>query len=477
MRPDPRPAPARSLRLRLTGIILGPLLVIGLLIALWQWREARLEAEDLFDRSLLTTALAVAGDVARSGGDALSLDTRDLLNDTSGGPVYYHAYAPDGVYVTGFATPPIPPAGTESVRERVRGGRPYVFYTSTYQGREVRVLRLTQVSTVDRFSGSFTYTVWQDLALRDGMVRAMAARTLTVIGLLIGAVALIVWFGVRFGLSPLLDLEDAISRRSSDDLSPIRRPVPVEAQGLVARLNRLFGQVTATMTAQSSFISDAAHQLRNPIAGVQAMAEAVQSAPTPDDARRRAAELLSSARSVSDLADKLLTLERASAAGGPLVELSADRLCRDLVQEMTPRAEAVGARLSYAPNDGAERLILRADAVMLAEALTNLMDNSLRHGGPDLTRVTLHLDGDAGTAHFAVEDDGKGLSQADMARARERFGQAAGSEGTGLGLPIAEAVAQAQGGDLTMARNATGGLTVTLSLPRAPDLTAQRPAA
>ena len=98
-----------SLRVRLTAIILGPLLIIAAAVGVWQLGYTQNKAEDIFDHSLLTTGLAIAADVARSGGDALSLETRDLLSDTSGGLVYYHAYAPSGVYVTGYATPPARP--------------------------------------------------------------------------------------------------------------------------------------------------------------------------------------------------------------------------------------------------------------------------------------------------------------------------------------------------------------------------------
>lgn len=96
----------QSLRLRLTLIILLPLLLIGIIVGLWQVDRTKATAQDLFDRSLLITALAIVGDVTRSGGDALSLETRDLLGDTSGGAVFYHVYAPDGVFVTGYALPP-----------------------------------------------------------------------------------------------------------------------------------------------------------------------------------------------------------------------------------------------------------------------------------------------------------------------------------------------------------------------------------
>lgn len=143
----------------------------------------------------------------------------------------------------------------------------------------MRALRLRQVNTVSGISGTYTYTVWQERAVLDALARDLAWQVMVVMGVLIGTVALVVWFGVNLGLRPLLNLEDAISRRNADDLSPIRRRVPPEARGLVLRLNALFEQVEATIQAQASFVSNAAHQLRNPIAGVLAMAEAVRRAP------------------------------------------------------------------------------------------------------------------------------------------------------------------------------------------------------
>lgn len=455
--------PTTSLRLRLTGIILGPLLIIAVAVGVWQLGHTRQKAEDIFDRSLLTTGLAIAADVARSGGDALSLETRDLLNDTSGGPVYYHAFAPSGVYVTGYATPPA--RSPEAVA--LHGDAFHGFYDSTYFGRPVRALRLRQVTTVGGISGTYTYTVWQDLTILETLIRELARQVLIVMAVLIGTVALVVWFGVNLGLRPLLDLEDAISRRNSDDLSPIRRPVPPEARGLVIRLNTLFGQVEATMQAQASFISNAAHQLRNPIAGVLAMAEAARRAPTPEDARARAGDLLSSARQVRDLANKLLTLERASAVGGPLEQIDLARLMTQAVQDFRACAQDQGVDLVLRLGRGP--LLVEADRLMLREAVANLIDNALRHAGPGLRRIVVALTQAQGQARITVSDDGRGLSAAEVPLALARFGQVGTSEGSGLGLPITQAVVASRGGRLEIEHSdrSGAGLTVALFLPLA----------
>lgn len=447
---------AASLRLRLTLIILGPLLCIAVAIGLWQARDAREKAADLFDKSLLSTALAISADVARSNGDAISIETRDLLSDTSGGQVFYHAYAPDGVFVTGYATPPVP------VGARNDTDSEFLFYNATYYGREVRVLRLRDVTTIDGLSGVFTYTVWQDTDVRDAFVRDLSNRSFIVIAALIGTVALVVWFGVNRGLRPLLDLEDAISSRRPNDLRPIRREVPVETKGLVERLNSLFGQVETVMEVQNEFISNAAHQLRNPIAGVLAMAEAVEAAPNSKAAKHRAGELLASARHASDLANKLLTLERIQTDP---TELSSDlidlnTLVREVVDSHIEDARSRNVDLSLRLSEEDARIA--GDKVMIREAINNLTDNALKHGGEKLTRIQFSVDRNNGQIQVAVADDGSGISSADVPVVLSRFGQATPGEGSGLGLSIADAVATRHGGRLDV--DADGpGLTVRLN--------------
>lgn len=454
-------APA-SLRLRLTGIILGPLLSIALAVGYWQVQDARDKAATIFDRSLLTVAMAISADVARSGGDALSLETRDLLTDTSGGQVYYHVYAPNGYYITGYATPPVRHAG------EVQSDAPYQYYNSTYHRQEVRALRLRSVTTVGGVTGTYTVTVWQEVEMRDALMRDLAQRAFIIMAVLIGTVALVVWFGVRIGLRPLTDLEDAISQRSSDDLSPIRRPVPPEARGLVRRLNSLLGQLEASMARQANFVSNAAHQLRNPIAGVLAMAEAVRSAPTPEAARSRAEDLIQSARHAKDLANKLLALERASGAGGARARVDLGALLEDCLRGAMPAARTAGVRLTL--DQPEEELVLHADPVMLREAVVNLIDNALRHGGPGLRQIRLSLSEAPGPrgaalASIIVADDGAGLPAELHEIALSRFGQATPGEGSGLGLSIARAVARGLKGELTLSPAPEGGLQVTLRLP------------
>ena len=446
-----------SLRGRLTAIILVPLLLVAAFVGYWQLTNARQTATNVFDKSLLAAALAVANDVTISGGDALSARTRDILADTSGGQVFYHVYAPDGVIVAGYATPP---SGIPRPSDEAAGPN---YFDATYLGRTVHGVRLENRTEIDGFAGVFTTTVWQDAAVRENFVRDLLNRSLLAIAGLIASLALIVWFGVRVGLRPLTDLEAAIASRNSDELAPIQRAVPVEVRGIVKTLNRLFGQVTRSMTAQSEFISNAAHQLKNPIAGVLALAEAVESAPNYDEAKKRSQDLLDAARETAGLSQQLLLLERAKtiSPASAMQPFDLDQAYGQWSHEFSgQRADKVTIAFEKTKDLGQ----VVADETMLREALKNLIDNALLHGGRSLSQVAVKCDRFGKSISLVVSDDGMGMTNEQMSEALKRFSAAAPTSGSGLGVSIVEAIVKGHNGSMEI-HSDQPGLRVKLILP------------
>ena len=452
------PQRSLSLRARLTLIILCPLMVIALAVGYWAYRDAQTRAAERFDLSLLSTVLAISRDTALSGGDALSPETRDLLRDTSGGSVYYHVYAPDGVYVTGYATPPIPKDGAINRAEQ------QTFFDANYRGVPVRALRFTDIMTFDGLSGLFTFTVWQEMSVLRGFVESLSHQTFFVISTLLLALALIVWFGVRIGLTPLLDLQTAIARRSSDDLAPIQRVVPAEVKGIVGTLNSLLMELAATLRAKDEFISNAAHQLRNPIAGVLSMSEAVKSATTLQDAQERSETLVDAARETAQLTNALLTFERAKSPKPKeaLLEVSLQEVIQ-AVAERTARARQK-QDVELIKNVPDDPLLLLADPVLLEEAILNLVTNALVHGGKKLTTIHILAERREGAIALTITDNGIGLRPEQIPLAISRFGQIRATGGSGLGLPIAQAVVEGIGGQFDVDA-AQDGLCIRLELP------------
>lgn len=437
-----------SLRARLVVVILSPLLITAAIIGIWAHNDAQTRAAERFDRSLLSTALSVSRDIAVTSGDALSEATRDLLRDTSGGAVFYHVYAPDGVFVTGYATPPVPPFSSGSIPEQT-------YYDAMYQSQTVRALRFTQTMSMDQVSGPFTFTVWQNTSLRDGFVQGRTRPTFLIIAALMVALAVVVWFGVRLGLYPLRDLEEAIAQRSTDDLSSIKRKIPVEVRGIVGRLNDLFAELGETLAEKDRFISDAAHQLRNPLAGVLTLAEAVKGAKTPADVQARTADLLVAARQSSALANDLLTLERIRGTSRDTAfhPFDPQPILRDLADDFA--IEALHKNVSFTHSLPPKMSEFSGDPVMFQQAILNLLNNAVLHGGPNLSAIALDVVADSETVTITVSDNGKGIQQNHLRTALARFGQVEPSEGSGLGLPIAAAVAEALSGTLVPSSTTT----------------------
>ena len=455
----------QSLRSRLILIILAPLLLISVAAAAWQFRNATERAEEIFDRGLLSAALAISRDVAISDGDALSPATRALVSDTSGGELFYHVYAPDGVFVTGYATPPVRPKGASTDLTEP------VYYNARYLGRDVRVLRFQDATTVSGLSGLFNITVWQNAEVRRAFVRDVVTRSFGVIALLVASVALVVWFGVGIGLRPLLDLEDAIALRSPSELTPIRRPVPVEARSLVTTLNALLDRVSRRISSKDEFISNAAHQLRNPIAGVLALAEAVQTAPTSETAKTRSAELVHAARAASHLTNQLLSFERAR--GSDMAQNGSragfDRLVRDVIDRFKKQVRETNTdiRLTYVSVKAPVQI--QCDQIMLQEALINILTNCIAHGGPELTKIEVEMSVMSFEATLTISDDGAGIDENHRVLATGRFSQANAGPGSGLGLPIAIQVVESHGGSLVIADSNSGArIVVTLPLEKPP---------
>ncbi|MFA3920877.1 sensor histidine kinase [Ruegeria hyattellae] len=447
-----------SLRLRLFVLILSPLVLMAVLLGYWRFTVAQKTAEELFDRSLLAAALAISRDIAISGGDALLPSTRDLVRDASGGEVFYHATGPGGIYITGYAYPP------KSNRSDEADFYAPHFFEATYRDDYVRVLRVRERVTIENLTGDASVKVWQRIEDRQVFARQLAVRAAALIGTLLATLALVVWFGVARGLRPLIDLQEAIAVRSPNDLSKIKRPVPIEVTGIVRTLNLLFGKVEASIVAHQVFISDAAHQLRNPAAAVQSMAEAVRDAPSAKERNKRVSELVSAARSSARVADQLLSLDRLqhSAMAPDLEPFDLRKLVQELCAEFGPTILSRGIEFEFSAPD--HPLKITGDRLFLTEAIKNLIDNALKHGGTGLTQITVTITYSDSEAIVTVKDDGKGLKPEQSEAAFGRFSQVEPSDGSGLGLAIANSVAERHRGSLVINRT-TKGASISLHTP------------
>src|SRR5690606_20685749 len=186
---------------------------------------------------------------------------------------------------------------------------------------------------------------------RQHWLRNVLLRVLLPNLLLFAVAAVVVSWGVARALQPLIELKQAVERRSPRDLSPIdEEQTPAEVRPLVTALNRLFARVNEQSETQRRFVADAAHQLRTPLAGLQAQveawAQAVRSMGVGDLLSLRAEQVLrlrDATRNTTQLANQLLALSRTDALRddeGALEQIDLGELCVGVLDKYLDVASA-----------------------------------------------------------------------------------------------------------------------------------------
>jgi two-component system OmpR family sensor kinase len=308
--------------------------------------------------------------------------------------------------------------------------------------------------------------------------RATALNDLRALMLLGGPVALVLASLLGYGVSALSLRSVEAMRRQATRLSvaePGRRlavpPARDELQRLALTLNEMLDRNQAAFARERRFLADASHELRTPIAVLKTELEV---ALTGDNSKHELHAALESANSeadrVSHLARDLLTLAQADDGELPVeqAELRVSDAFERVTQRFEQRARAEGrALLASVP----EEMTVYADPVRLEQALSNLVDNALRHGAGT---VTLFAERHDGFVELHVEDDGPGFSEDFLLVAFERFSRPDPGrtlEGTGLGLSIVRSIARAHGGEAHATNRVSGGVDAWISLPETPDRT------
>lgn len=447
-----------SLRGRLFALIVPPLIAVAAIAGVVRFVMAERMSERLYDNTLLAVALTISRDVVLSEGDMLADQLLDELTKSLGDRVYYRITGPDGRFVTGYSDAPTPPKDVGEI------GDVPLFYDSTALGQPVRVVALKEDISEPQFGGMVTVEVWQTVNQREALSLQLLSEATTLMALVIASAALLVWFGINRGLGPLSELRDAIELRSPEDLGPIRRRVPPELVTIVTAMNSLFGRLSEAFAMRDAFISDAAHQLRNPVAAIQAQAEAATTAPDEPELRARVSELAVTAQRTGRLTKQLLSMEKVRGRGPVSSKTRTDlvTLVADHTRRCAEAAMRAGVSVSFEAIGKPQPA--QVDAVMIGEALDNLLDNALRYGCADKGEIDVTLAFEGQTCKITVADNGPGIRRDSLHRVFDRFYRINDDTtgGCGLGLSIVRRVAEAHGGGARIV-NGDKGTTVEMS--------------
>lgn len=236
-----------------------------------------------------------------------------------------------------------------------------------------------------------------------------------------------------------------------------------------AALQAANDQLAAQDETRRRFLADVSHELRTPLTVMRGEAEVAmraRNATLSADAEDALAAVVEQSQHMSRLVDDLLFVARREAGEAPL------RLARESLAPLLERTIADAAQLApdaqIALEGAAEALDVEVtvDRARLHQVLMVLLDNALRYS-PDGGTITVSAQANGDTATITVSDSGIGIPTDELPHIFDRFvrGSNALPGGTGLGLPVAKAIAEAHGGELTIASRQNEGTSVTLTLP------------
>ncbi len=330
--------------------------------------------------------------------------------------------------------------------ERARDGRPrFLDGARIGEPEPLRVIARPAGPAGDRV----TVIAAASFATVRSSLRIVRLAVLIGVPLLLALVAGTAWATVGSTLRPVGAL-----RRAAEEITGIggsrRLPPPAaedEIRRLADTLNRMLDRLEQAGGRQRAFVADAAHELRSPLAGMQAQLEVALRHPDPSSWRQVAAAVLEDTLRLGRMVEDLLALARLDDGRGtrPAAVVDLGEIARQVVaRQADPRVEP---RLEVAGD-----VLVRGDAPALERVVQNLLDNALRHADG---RVGVSVRAEGALSVLVVTDDGPGVPAADRERVFERYARlddarSRDAGGAGLGLAIVREIVRAHQGEVTV---------------------------
>ena len=274
--------------------------------------------------------------------------------------------------------------------------------------------------------------------------------TLLIYLIVLGAM---IWIAARLA-RPLRDLTAAAERFEGRGEAPQVTPRgPADVQRAILAFNAMSARVSAMLDEKDRMLGAIGHDLRTPLASLRIRAESVE----PEEERQKMAATI---EEITSMLDDTLALARSGRATEPARNVDLGALVDAVVEEF----HALGHDVEMASS---KRLIACVQPHLLRRAVRNLIENAVKYG--DAARVAVRPLGDK--VALEISDSGPGIPEAEMANVQEPFYRLEASRsretgGSGLGLTLARAAAQAHGGKLELENGPEGGLLARILLPR-----------
>ncbi|ACA11310.1 sensor histidine kinase [Xylella fastidiosa subsp. multiplex] len=417
-------------------------------------------ADGSYDHLLVSSALSILGSVSLVDGQwqvDLPYVALDVLAMAPEDRVFYRVYDAHGHMMTGYGDLPSPP------RVPLPGEAPLLF-DADYSGERVRFVAVARTLASVATLTEVYVQVGQTRQARDALAHEMVVNALLVIAVLTLLSLALVALGVYRALWPLRRIERDLAQRQPWDLKPLTTAPPQEMAQMVGALNHFMERLSNSNETLRAFMGEAAHQMRTPLAALRAQAQLALEEGDAFQLRCSLTAIERNASHMSRLLNQLLSdasaIHRTQIQHFEVVNLL--ELIHQAVSEVVPYREEM---LCVQWTNDPQSAWIRGDALLLREALKNLVDNACKYGGGSLQ---LTLTSDAHECVLTLADQGPGIAPSEAERVFERFvrGVHASPGGAGLGLAIVKRIIDNHRGRIDLSNRIGGGLMITLGFPR-----------
>jgi two-component system, OmpR family, sensor histidine kinase TctE len=427
-----------SLRRKLLFWLLLPMLFFWGIGSIGSYYFAYKFANIAYDRSLADSARDLSRQITIvNGHEKLDLPPaaeKMLLTDEYD-KIYFKVINSDGDLLAGEPSLPSP-------SEKNASNAP-IMHDGLLHGRKLRIASRYYMLSKDQSKGPVLVQLAETFNKRKILANEILTALVLPQLLLILSALFATWLAISKGLQPLQRLRREITVRSHRDLSPVEEGhAPMEVLPIIDAINGLMNRLDKAMSAQQRFVSNAAHQLRTPVAGLITQIDLALREPGKETAVQSLQQLRISAERIARLVRQMLDLAKVEPDANKALELEPLNLT-ETVQEVTKAwfPHAFGKNIDIGYEGSNEEMMINGDKFLIKILLDNLLDNSLRYS-PTGSCVTTRLEKNDHII-LSVEDNGPGIPQKERELVFQRFYRILGSEveGSGLGLSIVKEIA------------------------------------
>jgi len=305
--------------------------------------------------------------------------------------------------------------------------------------------------------------------VRMDLVGKITTELLLPFLLMLPIIAILLWVAVGKGLQPLKRIADEVKKREEHLLQELDTShVPSEVKPLVHALNNFFIKVKTSIEKERQFTSDAAHELKTPLAIIKTHAQLAQSANDSTSLNHSLSQLDAGINRANHIVNQLLALARSESGDAhqqPLLPVDLHNLSTEITAELAPMA--INKNIDLSVQDF-NPLIINADTSSLSMLIRNLIDNAIRYT-PDTGEVKINFSKTEKSIELHVIDTVRGIPDAgEKKKVFERFyrGEDLSEDGCGIGLSIVKQVADHHKAKINLSEAENGGLHVTVSFSK-----------